>query len=161
TNSIGSCTVAANKMAKRLKAAGFRDADMQILAPPGAPKKGNLVARLKGDGSKKPLMLLAHIDVVEAKPQDWVRDPFKLVEEDGVFYARGSSDDKAMASILVDTMVRFKRDKLAPKRDVILALTCDEEAEPSTYNGVAFLIKDHRKLIDAEIALNEGGGGLL
>ena len=160
TSSVGSCTLAAQRMAKHLKAAGYRDADMQILAPPGAPKKGNLVARLKGDGSKKPLMLLAHIDVVEAKAADWVRDPFKLVEEDGMFYARGSSDDKAMASVFVDTMVRFKKDKLAPKRDVILALTCDEETD-ETYNGVSYLIKNHRKLIDAEIALNEGGGGLL
>src|SRR5471030_601722 len=99
TNSIGSCTVAVNKVAKRLKAAGFRDAEMQIIIPPGGPTKGNLVARLKGDGSKKPLLLLAHVDVVEAKREDWTRDPFKLIEEDGVFYARGSSDDKAMASV--------------------------------------------------------------
>jgi len=160
TNSVGSCTLAAQRMAKHLKSAGYRDADMQILAPPGAPKKGNLVVRLKGDGSKKPLMLLAHIDVVEAKASDWVRDPFKLVEENGMFYARGSSDDKAMASVFVDTMMRFKKDKLAPKRDVILALTCDEETDEA-YNGVSYLIKNHRKLIDAEIALNEGGGGLL
>jgi acetylornithine deacetylase/succinyl-diaminopimelate desuccinylase-like protein len=160
TNSVGSCTLAAQRMAKHLKSAGYRDADMQILVPPGAPKKGNLVARLKGDGSEKPLMLLAHIDVVEAKAADWVRDPFKLVEEDGMFYARGSSDDKAMASVFVDTMMRFKKEKLAPKRDVILALTCDEETDEA-YNGVSYLIKNHRKLIDAEIALNEGGGGLL
>jgi acetylornithine deacetylase/succinyl-diaminopimelate desuccinylase-like protein len=160
TNSVGSCTLAAQRMAKHLKSAGYRDADMQILAPAGAPKKGNLVVRLKGDGSKKPLMLLAHIDVVEAKASDWVRDPFKLVEEDGMFYARGSSDDKAMASVFVDTMMRFKKEKLAPKRDVILALTCDEETDEA-YNGVSYLIKNHRKLIDAELALNEGGGGLL
>ena len=160
TNSAGSCTLAAQRMAKRLKSAGYRDAELQILTPPGAPKKGNLVARLKGDGSKKPLMLLAHIDVVEAKPEDWVRNPFKLVEEDGMFYARGSSDDKSMAAVFVDTMMRFKQEKLAPKRDVILALTCDEETD-ELYNGVSFLSKHHRNLIDAEIALNEGGGGLL
>jgi acetylornithine deacetylase/succinyl-diaminopimelate desuccinylase-like protein len=161
TDSVGSCTVAAQKMAKRLKAAGYRDSDMQLLAPPGNAKKGNLVARLKGDGSKKPLLLLAHIDVVEAKREDWTRDPFKLVEEDGMFYARGSSDDKAMASVFVDSMIRYKREKLQPKRDIIMALTCDEEAGDETYNGVAFLIKQHRPLIDAELALNEGGSGLL
>jgi acetylornithine deacetylase/succinyl-diaminopimelate desuccinylase-like protein len=161
TDSAGSCTVAAQKMAKRLKAGGYRDSDLQLIVPPGGPKKGNLVLRLKGDGSKKPLLLLAHIDVVEAKRADWTRDPFKLVEEDGMFYARGSSDDKAMASVFVDSMIRYKREKLQPKRDIILALTCDEEAQSATYNGVDYLIKHHRPLIDAELALNEGGGGLL
>ena len=161
TDSVGSCTVAAQKMAKRLKAAGYRDSDMQLIVPPGNQKKGNLVLRLKGDGSKKPLLLLAHIDVVEAKRADWTRDPFKLVEENGMFYARGSSDDKAMASVFVDSMIRFKREKLQPKRDIIMALTCDEEAQSAEYNGVDFLIKHHRPLIDAELALNEGGGGLL
>jgi acetylornithine deacetylase/succinyl-diaminopimelate desuccinylase-like protein len=161
TDSVGSCTVAAQKMAKRLKAAGYRDSEMQMIIPPGGPKKGNLVLRMKGDGSKKPLLLLAHIDVVEAKRADWTRDPFKLIEEDGVFYARGSSDDKAMASVFVDSMIRFKREKLQPKRDIILALTCDEEAQSAQFNGVDYLIKHHRPLIDAELALNEGGGGLL
>ncbi|MFA9215664.1 MAG: M20/M25/M40 family metallo-hydrolase [Sphingomonadaceae bacterium] len=161
TDSAGSCTLAAQKMAKRLKAAGYRDSDMQLIVPPGGPKKGNLVLRLKGDGSKKPLLLLAHIDVVEAKRADWTRDPFKLIEEDGMFYARGSSDDKAMASVFVDSMIRYKREKLQPKRDIILALTCDEEAQSAEFNGVDYLIKHHRPLIDAELALNEGGGGLL
>ncbi len=161
TDSVGSCTVAAQKMAKRLKAAGYHDGDMQLIVPPGNQKKGNLVLRLKGDGSKKPLLLLAHIDVVEAKRADWTRDPFKLVEENGMFYARGSSDDKAMASVFVDSMIRFKREKLQPKRDIIMALTCDEEAQSAEYNGVDYLIKHHRPLIDAEVALNEGGGGLL
>jgi acetylornithine deacetylase/succinyl-diaminopimelate desuccinylase-like protein len=161
TNSTGSCTVAANKMAKRLKAAGYRDADMQLIVPPGGPNKGNLVARLKGDGSRKPLLLLAHIDVVEANRADWTRDPFKLVEEDGMFYARGASDDKAMASVFVANMIRYKKEKLALKRDVILALTCDEEMVPSNFDGAEYLVKHHRPLIDAEIALNEGGGGFL
>lgn len=160
TNSTGSCTKAAGKMAARLKAGGFAAADMQILAPDGAAQKGNLVARLKGDGSKKPLLLLAHIDVVEARREDWTRDPFKLVEENGEFYARGASDDKAMASVFVDTMIRFKRERLAARRDVILALTCDEEIVPSKYDGVDFLLQHHRPLIDAELALNEGGGGV-
>jgi acetylornithine deacetylase/succinyl-diaminopimelate desuccinylase-like protein len=161
TNSTGSCTVAANKMAKRLKAAGYRDADMQIIVPPGGPTKGNLVARLKGDGSKKPLLLLAHIDVVEANRADWTRDPFKLVEENGIFYARGASDDKAMASVFVANMIRYKTEKLPLRRDVILALTCDEEMVPSKFDGAEYLVNHHRALIDAEIALNEGGGGLL
>jgi acetylornithine deacetylase/succinyl-diaminopimelate desuccinylase-like protein len=161
TNSIGSCTVAANKMAKRLKAAGFKDADLHLIVPPGGPKKGNLVASIKGDGSKKPLLLLAHIDVVEANREDWLRDPFKLVEEDGMFYARGSSDDKAMAASFVANMIRYKKEKLAPKRDVVMALTCDEEMVPTKFDGVEYLFNHHRALIDAEITLNEGGGGLL
>jgi acetylornithine deacetylase/succinyl-diaminopimelate desuccinylase-like protein len=161
TNSTGSCTVAANKMAKRLKAAGYRDADMQIIVPPGGPTKGNLVARLKGDGSKKPLLLLAHVDVVEARREDWTRDPFKLIEEDGVFYARGAADDKAMASVFVANMIRYKKEKLPLKRDVIMALTCDEEMVPSKFDGAEYLLNHHRPLIDAEIALNEGGGGSL
>jgi acetylornithine deacetylase/succinyl-diaminopimelate desuccinylase-like protein len=161
TNSIGSCTVAANKVAMRLKAAGFKDADLHLIVPPGGPKKGNLVARIKGDGSKKPLLLLAHIDVVEANREDWLRDPFKLVEEDGMFYARGSSDDKAMAASFVANMIRYKKEKLAPKRDVVMALTCDEEMVPTKFDGVEYLFNHHRALIDAEITLNEGGGGLL
>jgi acetylornithine deacetylase/succinyl-diaminopimelate desuccinylase-like protein len=161
TNSVGSCTVAAQKMAKRLKAGGFKDSELQIIVPPGGPKKGNLVARLKGDGSKKPLLLLAHIDVVEAKREDWERDPFKLVEEDGMFYARGASDDKAMASAFVNNMLLYKKEKLPLKRDVIMALTCDEELVPSNFDGVEYLVNHHRALIDAEIVLNEGGGGLL
>lgn len=161
TNSSGSCTVAANKMAKRLKAAGYKDADLHLIVPPGGPTKGNLVARIKGDGSKKPLLLLAHIDVVEANRADWVRDPFKLIEEDGMFYARGSSDDKAMAASFVANMIRYKKEKLAPKRDVVMALTCDEEMVPSKFDGAEYLFNHHRALIDAEIALNEGGSGLL
>jgi len=161
TNSTGSCTAAVTKVAKRLKAAGYRDADVQIIVPPGGPAKGNLVARLKGDGGKKPLLLLAHVDVVEAKREDWVRDPFKLIEEDGMFYARGASDDKAMASAFVANMIRYKQEKPALKRDLILALTCDEELVPSQFDGVEYLLKHHRPLIDAELALNEGGGGLL
>jgi len=161
TNSTGSCTVAANKMAKRLKAAGYQDADLHLIVPPGGPTKGNLVARIKGDGSKKPLLLLAHIDVVEANRADWVRDPFKLVEEDGMFYARGASDDKAMAASFVANMIRYKKEKLAPKRDIVMALTCDEEMVPSKFDGAEYLFNHHRALIDAEIALNEGGGGLL
>jgi len=161
TNSVGSCTVAAQKMAKRLKAGGFKDSELQIIIPPGGPQKGNLVARLKGDGSKKPLLLLAHIDVVEAKREDWERDAFKLEEENGMFYARGASDDKAMAAAFVNNMLLYKKEKLPLKRDIIMALTCDEELVPSKFDGAEYLVNHHRALIDAEIALNEGGGGLL
>lgn len=161
TDSTGSCTVAVTAMAARLKAGGYSDAEMQIIVPPGGPAKGNLVARLKGSGASKPLLLLAHVDVVEAKRADWVRDPFKLIEENGVFYARGASDDKAMAAVFVANMIRYKRERLAAKRDIILALTCDEEIIPSKFDGLEYLLKNHRNLIDAELALNEGGSGLL
>lgn len=161
TNSVGSCTAAVTAMAARLKAGGYSDSEMQIIVPPGGPAKGNLVARLKGSGASRPLLLLAHVDVVEAKRADWVRDPFKLIEEDGVFYARGSSDDKAMAAVFVANMIRYKREHFAAKRDIILALTCDEELIPSQFNGLEYLLKHHRNLIDAELALNEGGSGLL
>ena len=159
TLSAGSCTDAANAMKARLSAAGYPDDQLHVIVPAGRPKDGNLVAVLAGsDKSQKPLLLLAHIDVVEANRADWERDPFKLVEEDGFFYARGSSDDKAMAAVFADSMVRFKREKYRPKRTIKLALTCGEET-PNTFNGVSHLIENHRDLIDAGFALNEGGGG--
>jgi acetylornithine deacetylase/succinyl-diaminopimelate desuccinylase-like protein len=162
TNSVGSCTRAVTAMAVRLKEGAFSESDMQIVVPPGAPQKGNLVARLKGSGASKPLLLLAHVDVVEARREDWERDPFKLIEENGMFYGRGSADDKAMAAIFVANMIRYKREHLAPKRDIILALTCDEEiGEKAEFNGVAYLLKHHRQLIDADLAVNEGGVGVL
>jgi len=162
TDSVGDNTQAAQAMAGRLKSAGFTDIEMQIVVPPGAPKKGNLVARLKGTGAKKPLLLLAHIDVVEAKREDWERDPFKLVEEGGYFYARGSVDDKAMAAIFVANMIRYKKQGYRPDRDLILALTADEElGSTSKWNGANWLVKNNRALIDAEFGLNEGGGGEL
>jgi len=135
TDSVGDNTQAARAMAARLKAGGYTDADMQIIVPPGGPKKGNLVARLKGSGAKKPLLLLAHLDVVEAKREDWERDPFKLIEENGYFYARGASDDKSMAAAFVAHMIRMKRECFAPNRDIILALTADEEIVPSKFSG--------------------------
>jgi len=161
TDSAGSCTEAAEAMAKRLRVAGFPAGDLRVIAPPGAPKKGNLVARLRGTGARKPLLLLAHLDVVEAKREDWKRDPFKLVEEGGYFYARGASDDKAMASAFVENLIRYREENLRPARDIVLALTCDEEIIPSQWNGVQHLLKNHRELIDAEFALNEGGSGVL
>jgi len=159
TNSAGSCTAAAQAMRAHLKSGGYGDSEMQIMVPPDGPKKGNLVVRLKGTGARKPMLLLAHIDVVEARREDWTRDPFKLVEEGGYFYARGASDDKAMAAVFVANMMRYKREQFTSNRDIILALTCDEEFAPAKFNGVEYLLKNHRNLIDAELALNEGGGG--
>jgi acetylornithine deacetylase/succinyl-diaminopimelate desuccinylase-like protein len=159
TLSVGSCTKAAEAMAARLKAAGFADGDMKIFAPKERPQDGNLVAWLKGsDSSLKPVLLLAHIDVVEANRDDWERDPFKLVEEDGFFYARGASDDKAMAAVFTDSLIRLRKEGFKAKRGLTLALTCGEES-PNVFNGVKYLIENHRGSIDAAFALNEGGGG--
>ncbi|MSQ71551.1 MAG: M20/M25/M40 family metallo-hydrolase [Betaproteobacteria bacterium] len=160
TDSAGDCTVAANAMGARLTAGGIPAADVQVIAPPAAPKKGNLIARLRGSGAKKPLLLLAHIDVVEAKREDWTRDPFRLVEENGYFYARGASDNKAMAAVFVANLIRYRQEGYRPERDLIVALTCDEEIIPSRFNGVEYLLRYHRPLIDADFALNEGGSGL-
>ena len=151
----GNVTRASEAMATRLKAAGF--ADVQVLGP--HPKKYNVVARLKGTGKKRPLLLLAHLDVVDAKREDWSMDPFTFVEKDGFFYGRGTSDDKAMAAQFVANMIRLKREGAALDRDLILALTADEES--GNYNGVDWLVNNHRDLIDAEFAINEGGGGSL
>jgi len=159
TLSVGSCTDAANAMKARLLAAGYTDAQAQVIVPPQWPKQGNLVAELPGSDRKlKPILLLAHIDVVEANREDWIRDPFKLVEEDGFFYARGAADDKAMAAVFTDMLVRYKREGYRPGRSIRMALTCGEET-PNVFNGVSYLIEHHRELIDAGFALNEGGGG--
>jgi acetylornithine deacetylase/succinyl-diaminopimelate desuccinylase-like protein len=159
TLSEGSCTAAANAMKAHLVRAGYPESDLHVIAPPNQPKHGNLIALLPGtDANLKPLMLLAHLDVVEARREDWIRDPFTLVEEGGYFYARGAADDKSMASIFTDSMVRFRQEGYKPRRGVKLALTCGEET-PNTFNGVSYLLEHHRALIDAAFALNEGGGG--
>ena len=125
-------------MSARLKSAGIADADIHVIALPTHPTQANLVAVLHGTDKKaKALLLLAHIDVVEAKRADWVRDPFTLVEEDGYFYGRGTADDKAMASIFVDAMMRYKKDGYRPKRDIKLALTCGEET-PNDFDGAKY-----------------------
>jgi len=157
TDSVGDCTAAANAMAARLKAAGFADEDVKVLGP--HPRKGNLVARLRGTGARKPILLLAHLDVVEAKREDWSFDPFKFLEQDGYYYGRGTSDDKAMAAIFIANLIRFKQEGFKPDRDLIVALTADEEG--GNYNGVDWLLKNHRPLIEAEFGLNEGGGGAI
>src|SRR5437588_2859490 len=158
TNSVGNNTTAAEAMATRLRAAGFPASDVQVLVPAN-PKKGNLVARLHGTGKQKPLLLLAHLDVVEAKREDWSVDPFILTEQDGYYYGRGTTDDKAMAAMFIANLIRYKQEGWVPKRDIIVALTADEET--GDYNGVSWLLKEHRDLIDAAFALNEGGGGRL
>ena len=159
TDSVGDNTQAARAMAARLVAAGFAQEDVRVLVPPGNAKKGNLVARLRGDGTQKPVLLVAHLDVVEAHKEDWSADldPFKLIERDGYYYGRGTADDKAMAAIFVANLIRYRQEGLKPKRDIILALTSDEEG--GDYNGVSWLVDDHRALIEAEFGLNEGGGG--
>jgi acetylornithine deacetylase/succinyl-diaminopimelate desuccinylase-like protein len=149
---------AADAMAARLRAGGFADADVQVFKP--APRKGNLVARLHGTDARKPILLLAHIDVVEARPTDWSTDPFKLIEKDGYFYGRGSGDDKYMAATFVANLIRYRQEGYRPDRDIIVALTTDEEIGDSDAVGIRWLLKNHRNLIDAEFSLNEGGVGL-
>ena len=159
TLSSGSCTLAAERMAARLKAAGLPDNQITLFAHPDHPKEGGLVAVYPGTSKTlKPILGIAHIDVVEAKREDWVRDPFTLIEENGYFYARGAADDKAMAATLVDTLIRFQRTGYRPKRTVKIALTCGEETN-GAFNGMEWLAANKRDLIDAEFALNEGGGG--
>ena len=161
TASVGSCTAAAQKMGARLKAAGFPDSDLTYFAAPDYPKNGGLVAVYPGkDPKAKAILLLAHIDVVEAKREDWTRDPFTLVEEIGYFYGRGSSDDKAQASVWVDSLIRYRTEGFKPKRTIKMALTCGEEGG-SPFNGARWLTENRRDLIDAAFALNEGGGGQL
>jgi len=161
TLSSGSCTQAAAQIAARLKAAGYADADIMPFSVPDHPREGGLVAVLPGsDSHAKPMLLLAHLDVVEAKRADWVRDPFTLVDEGDYYYARGSVDDKAMAAIWADTMVRFRTSGYKPKRTIKLALTCGEETT-FAFNGAEWLAKNRPGLIAAEFALNEGGGGRL
>ncbi len=156
TASVGSCTAAAEAMGARLKAAGFPDSDVRVLAPPEHPKFGALVATLHGKDPKAgAILLLAHIDVVEAKREDWERDPFKLVEENGFFYARGVSDDKAMAAIFTDSLVRYKQEGFKPKRDIKLALTCGEEGG-DPFNSVPWLLEKYPETLKADFALNEG-----
>jgi acetylornithine deacetylase/succinyl-diaminopimelate desuccinylase-like protein len=161
-DSVGSVTKAAEAMAKRFRDAGFPASDVKLLTPAGKPTKANLVVRYRGRGganAPKPILLLAHLDVVAALRSDWPRDPFTLYEEDGFFLGRGTSDDKAMASIFVANMLQWKQEGWKPNRDIILALTADEESGDA--NGPQWLVETHRADIDAAFAINEGGGGTL
>jgi acetylornithine deacetylase/succinyl-diaminopimelate desuccinylase-like protein len=152
----GSTTPVAEAAAARLKAAGFSDSD--IFVGGAIPKKANLVVRYRGTGARKPILLLAHIDVVEAKREDWSTDPFQFLEKDGFFYGRGTGDDKAQAAVWIANLIQYKTEGFKPDRDIIVALTADEEGG-GPYNGVDWLLKNHRDLIEAELALNEGGWG--
>ena len=159
TVTTGSCTLAADRIAAHLKAAGYTDKDITLFSVPDHPKEGGLVAILPGTSSTaKPMLLLGHLDVVEAKRQDWTRDPFTLVQENGYFYGRGTSDMKAMDATWVDDFIRFKQSGYQPKRTIKLALTCGEETTYA-FNGAQWLAQNRPQLISAAFALNEGGGG--
>src|SRR5438105_570141 len=150
----GDTAKAAEAMAARLRSAGFPPADVRVFTP--APRKGNLVARMRGTGARKPILLVAHIDVVEAKREDWSMDPFKLVEKDGYFYGRGTGDDKFMAAAFVANLIRYRQEGFKPERDLILVLETDEEILDANGVGISWLLANQRALIDAEFALNEG-----
>src|SRR5580765_7583511 len=154
SDSVGSVTKASEAMAKRLLAGGFPEKDV-IVAGPNERKK-NLVVRYHGSGQKKPILFIGHLDVVEARREDWSMDPFQFIEKDGFFYGRGTQDMKAGDAILVETFLRLKRGGFVPDRDLILALTADEEG--GDYNGVDWLLKQHRDWIDAEFCINLDGG---
>ncbi|MGA2778848.1 MAG: M20/M25/M40 family metallo-hydrolase [Steroidobacteraceae bacterium] len=159
TLSAGSCTLAAERLAAHLKAAGYSDRDVVLFSVPEHPKEGGLVAVLPGSSKEaKPMLLLGHLDVVEAKREDWTRDPFALIEENGYFYARGAADMKAMDATWVDALIRFKQSGYQPKRTIKMALTCGEETTYA-FNGADWLAKNRPELISAAFALNEGGGG--
>lgn len=159
TLSSGSCTVAAQRMGAHLRAAGFAGKDLTFFSVPDHPKEGGLVALLPGSSSTaKPMLLLGHLDVVEAKREDWTRDPFTLIEENGYFYGRGAADMKAMDATWVDMLMRFKKSGYHPKRTIKLALTCGEETT-FAFNGAQWLANKKPELIAAAFALNEGGGG--
>jgi acetylornithine deacetylase/succinyl-diaminopimelate desuccinylase-like protein len=162
TDPDGDVTRAAEAMRARLLAGGFAAEDARVLVPAGNAKKGNLVARYRSPKALgKPLLLLAHIDVVEARKEDWSDglDPFKFTEREGYYYGRGTLDDKAMAAIFIANLLRFKRENFQPDRDIIVALTTDEET--GDFNGVEFLLKEHRALVEAAFGINEGGRGYL
>jgi len=156
SQSTGDTAKAARAMGARLTAGGLPAADVKVLE--SAPKRGNLVARYRGTGKRKPLLLMAHIDVVEARRADWSTEPYKLIEKDGYYYGRGTSDDKAMAAAWVALLVRFKQEGYKPDRDLILVLETDEEISDENHLGITWLIEKHRDLLAAELALNEGAG---
>jgi acetylornithine deacetylase/succinyl-diaminopimelate desuccinylase-like protein len=157
TDSVGNVSTAAEAMAQRLRDAGFPESDLHILGP--NDRKKNLVVRFHGSGKHKPVLLIGHLDVVEARRDDWTIDPFQFVEKDGYYYGRGTQDMKDGDAIMVTTLLRFKKEGYVPDRDIILALTADEEG--GTSNGVDWLLRNNRELVDAEFVLNHDGGGIL
>ncbi|MBV9183135.1 MAG: M20/M25/M40 family metallo-hydrolase, partial [Acidobacteria bacterium] len=157
TDSVGNVTTAAEALAQRFREAGFPDRDIQVIGP--NQRKKNMVVRLHGSGKHKPVLLIGHLDVVEALREDWTTDPFQFVEKDGYFYGRGTQDMKDGDAIMATTLIQYKKEGFVPNRDIILALTADEEG--GDFNGVNWLIQNHRDLIDAEFVLNPDGGGIL
>jgi acetylornithine deacetylase/succinyl-diaminopimelate desuccinylase-like protein len=156
TDSVGNVTTAAEAMAQRFRDAGFPESDIRVVGP--NERKKNLVVRLHGSGKHKPVLLIGLLDVVEALRADWTTDPFQFVEKDGYYYGRGTQDMKDGDAIMVTTLIRFKKENYVPDRDIILALTADEEGGKS--NGVEWLLKNHRELVDADFSLNPDGGGI-
>jgi len=156
SHAVGSTTVAAEAMAQRLRDAGFAESDVVVMRPD--PRRGNMVARLHGTGAHKPVLLIGHLDVVDANRSDWTTDPFQFIEKDGYYYGRGTQDMKDGDAIMMATLIRMKQEGYKPDRDIILALTADEEG--GGFNGVDWLVKNHRDLVDAEFALNHDGGGV-
>lgn len=158
----GSCTKVVRAAETRLKAAGFTAADYQVIIPPDRPDDGNIVARIKAaNPTKKGVLLMGHIDVVDARREDWERDPFTLFEEDGYFYGRGTADMKGQAAVWLDLMIRLKQEAgFKPSRDLVMALTCGEETS-NRINGIDYILKNHKQWFDVAFALNEGAGGLL
>src|SRR3977135_3326073 len=154
TDSVGNVTTAAEAMAKRLRDAGFAEGDIKVAGP--NDRKKNLVARFRGTGKRKPLLFIGHLDVVEALRADWTTDPFEFIEKDGYFYGRGTEDMKEGDAILVTNFIRLKKEGYQPDRDLILALTADEEGGSS--NGVDWLLREPRDWIDTGYCLNFGGG---
>ncbi len=158
TDTHGDTTAAARAVEARLLAAGFPREDVRVIVP--APRKGNVVARLRSPApTRRPILLLAHLDVVEANPEDWSVAPFTFLERDGYFYGRGTTDDKDEAAIHTANLIRMRREGFRPNRDIIMALTADEEG--GEHNGVSYLLEHHRELVDAAFVLNEGGGGAM
>ena len=157
THSSGDTTKAAEPLAQRFRAAGFPEADVRLIGP--EPTNKNLIVRFRGSGAKPPVVLLAHLDVVEAKRSDWSLDPFKLTEKDGYFYGRGTSDDKDGVATLSAAVLRLRQENFKPNRDVILALTAGEEGGGG-YNGVEWLLENHRDLVNCAFVLNADAGGV-
>ncbi|HUG26966.1 MAG TPA: M20/M25/M40 family metallo-hydrolase, partial [Gemmatimonadales bacterium] len=159
TQSAGDMTAAAEAMAKHMLAAGFPREDVVVIEA-GVPKKGNLIVRYRGrNPTLKPILLLSHHDVVEANPEDWTLPPFEFIERDGMFFGRGVADDKDEGVIHLVILLRMKAEGFIPERDIIVALTTDEEGGPD--NGVVWLLENRRDLVDAEYVINEGGGGVV
>lgn len=155
TDGTGDVTEAAEAVAQRLREAGFADEELALAGP--HPRKMNLVARMRGTGARGPLLMLAHLDVVEADPAEWETPPFRFDERDGFYYGRGTTDQKAMASIWTANLIRMRREGIVPDRDLILALTADEEG--GQHNGARWLVQERRELIEAAMGINEGGFG--